>query len=61
MIEDLEKLLKACPVRYRFTVHPATEHGYSLLDRDVHDKQAAARDWELVFAMFQRQIPPYAA
>jgi carboxymethylenebutenolidase len=61
MIEELEKLLKPCRVGYQFTIHPCTEHGYSLPDRDVHDKQATARDWECIFAMFHRQIPPYAA
>jgi len=61
MIDELAKLLKPCPVRYRFTVHPGTEHGYSLPDRDIYDKQATARDWEQIFAMFHRQIPPYAS
>jgi carboxymethylenebutenolidase len=61
MVRELEKILKPCRVNYRFTVHPGTEHGYSLPDRDVHDKRATARDWELIFAMFHRQIPPYSA
>jgi carboxymethylenebutenolidase len=61
MVRELEEILKPCPVRYQFTVHPGAEHGYSLPDRDVHDKRATARDWELIFAMFQREIPPYAA
>jgi carboxymethylenebutenolidase len=30
MVEELETLLKPCQVRYRFTVHPDAEHGYSL-------------------------------
>ena len=58
MVEELANLLKPCSVRYRFTVHPGTEHGYSLPDRDIYDKQATARDWEQIFAMFHRQIPP---
>ena len=61
MVRELEEILKPCPVRYQFTVHPGTEHGYSLPDRDIHDKRAAARDWELIFAMFHRQIPAYTA
>jgi len=61
MVQELEKILKSCRVGYRFTVHPGTEHGYSLPDRDVHDKRAAARDWEIIFAMLHRQIPPYTA
>ena len=60
MIQELEKLLKPCPVQYRFIIHPGTAHGYSLPDRDVHDKQATARDWEHIFAMFHRRIPPQA-
>jgi carboxymethylenebutenolidase len=61
MVQELEELLKPCPVHYRFTVHPGAEHGYALPDRDIHDKRAATRDWERIFAMFHRQIPPYAA
>ena len=61
MVRKLEELLKPCHVRYRFTVHPGAEHGYSLPDRDVHDKKATARDWEQIFAMLRRQLPPYVA
>ena len=35
------------------------EHGYAIPDRDVFDKQAAERDWELIFAMYHRQLRPY--
>jgi hypothetical protein len=59
MVQELDKILKSCRVGYRFTVHPGTKHGYSLPDRDVHNKRAAARDWEIIFAMVHRQIPPY--
>jgi carboxymethylenebutenolidase len=61
MVKELDALLQPCPVRYRFTVHTGAEHGYALPDRDIHDKRAATRDWELMFAMLHRQIPPYAA
>jgi carboxymethylenebutenolidase len=60
-VQELEKLLKPCAVRYRHNVHAGTEHGYSLADRDVYDKRATARDWENIFAMFHRQIPPYSS
>jgi hypothetical protein len=36
--------------------YPGAEHGYALPDRDIHDKTAANRDWELIFAMFRRQL-----
>jgi hypothetical protein len=42
-------------------VHSGAENGYALSDRDIHDKQAATRDWELIFAMLHRQLPPYTA
>ena len=42
--------------RYIHEVHRDAEHGYALPDRDVFDKQAANRDWEIIFAMFRRQL-----
>jgi carboxymethylenebutenolidase len=57
MIRQLGDLLKNCPVRYRPEIHLGAEHGYALPNRDIHDKPAANRDWELIFAMFRRQIP----
>jgi carboxymethylenebutenolidase len=60
LVRQMEEILKPCPVRYRFVVHPGDQHGYALPERDVHDKHATARDWENIFAMFHRQIPPCA-
>jgi len=60
LITALEQSLKDSKVRYRYEVHEGADHGYALPDRDVFDKIAANRDWELIFAMFHRQIPPYA-
>jgi carboxymethylenebutenolidase len=59
MIEQLGELLKPCLVKYTHAIHKGAEHGYALPDRDIFHKQAAERDWELIFAMFHRQIPPY--
>lgn len=42
--------------RYLSEVHSGAEHGYALPDRDVFDKRAANRDWEIIFAMFRRQL-----
>jgi carboxymethylenebutenolidase len=58
-VEQLAAAMKTAAVAYSYTVHPATEHGYALPDRDVYNKYAALRDWELILAMFHRQIPPY--
>ena len=43
-------------VTYFYELHLAAEHGYALPDRDIHDKRAANRDWEMIFAMFRRQL-----
>ncbi len=60
MIAKLGNILESCPqVRYTRVIHPGTLHGYALPDRDIFHKAAADRDWELIFAMFHRQIPPY--
>ena len=58
MIEDLDRLLAPCPVAYRREIHMGAVHGYALPDRDIHHKAAANRDWELIFAMFRRQLGP---
>jgi hypothetical protein len=57
MIKELGDLLNRCPVTYRHEFHSGTEHGYALPNRDIHDKHAGNRDWELIFAMFRRQLP----
>ena len=44
-------------LQFRYELHKGAHHGYALPDRDVFDKHAANRDWELIFAMFRRQIP----
>jgi len=61
MVKELEALLRPCPVDYRYAIHEGAQHGYALPNRDIFDPQGAARDWEQIFAMFHRQIPPYAA
>ena len=43
-------------VRFRLEIHPGTEHGYSLPEREVFDKQAANRDWEIIFPMLRRVL-----
>ena len=58
-IAEVARRMEAADARYHHEVHPGAVHGYSLPDRDIHDRQATGRDWELIFAMFQRQIPPY--
>ena len=61
MVDELARLMKQSSVRYRYEIHRDARHGYALPDRDIYEKWAAERDWELIFAMLHRQIPPYAA
>jgi len=61
MVKELEALLRPCPVDYRYAIHEGAQHGYALPNRDIFDPHGAARDWEQIFAMFHRRIPPYEA
>lgn len=58
VVATLDRLLSAAPdLRYHYETHPGAAHGYALPDRDIYDKRAANRDFELIFAMFRRQLP----
>ena len=59
MVQELAELLRPCPVEYRHAVHAGALHGYALPNRDIFHTRGAARDWEMIFAMFHRRIPPY--
>lgn len=61
MIERFEFMLRDLPVRSQSVMHAGAYHGYALPSRDVFDKSAAERDWEMIFAMFQRQLCPYGS
>jgi carboxymethylenebutenolidase len=58
-IEQVAAAMKSAKVKYSYTVHAATDHGYALPDRDIYNKAATMRDWEQIMAMFHRQLPPY--
>ncbi|MBI3993994.1 MAG: dienelactone hydrolase family protein [Candidatus Lambdaproteobacteria bacterium] len=60
MIAELDALLAKHKVPHHFEIHRDTDHGYALPHRDIYARAAAERDWELIFAMFRRQIPAYA-
>jgi carboxymethylenebutenolidase len=57
VIQALNESFTTGPLRYFYELHKGADHGYALPDRDVFDKTAANRDWELIFAMFRRQLP----
>ncbi len=43
-------------VNYIERVHAGAHHGYAIPDRDVYDKRAAYRDWEIIFDMYAREL-----
>ncbi|MGE0255786.1 MAG: dienelactone hydrolase family protein [Alphaproteobacteria bacterium] len=59
-IAAMREIAAGAKLRYREQIHPGADHGYAIPDRDIHDKHAAERDWELIFAMYHRQLAPYA-
>ena len=58
MIQELDGMLAGLPVGYQREIHAGAVHGYALPDRDIHHKAGANRDWELIFAMYRRQLGP---
>ena len=55
-IEALAQALKGTRVKYRYEIHPDADHGYALPDRDIHDRHAANRDWEIIFGMLRQRL-----
>ena len=58
LVARMAEALAPLAVEYRHQVHAGADHGYALPDRDIFDARAAARDWELIFAMYRRQLQP---
>lgn len=56
LIDAFAAAMRDAGAAYRCEVHRGCQHGYALPDRDIYDKAAANRDWELIFAMFRRQL-----
>ncbi len=56
-IKIIADCMQRAPVNYSYELHMGAQHGYALPDRDIYDKQAANRDWELMFALWLRQLP----
>lgn len=55
-VGTLATAMKASKARYHNEVHMGAEHGYALPNRDIHDKKATLRDWEIIHTMFRRQL-----
>ena len=44
------------PAATVLTVHPNTEHGYAIPDRDVYSRPASEADWKAVLRMFKKLL-----
>ena len=57
-IPIIEQAMRGSKAKFSHEMHKGARHGYALPDRDIHDKHAANLDWELMFAMWRRQLAP---
>jgi carboxymethylenebutenolidase len=57
-VAEIDRELTRLGVRHEVVIHKGAQHGYALPNRDIFDKAAYNRDWEAMFAMFHRQLPP---
>jgi carboxymethylenebutenolidase len=55
-VDTIAQSMKGAKARYQYELHLGADHGYALPDRDIYHKSAAERDWQLMFAMWQRQL-----
>lgn len=55
-IPVIEEAMRGSKAKFSYEMHQGARHGYALPDRDIHHKAAANRDWELMFAMWRRQL-----
>lgn len=55
-IAGLRAAFNGQPATYFDEVHAGAAHGYAIPDRDAYDKHAAMRDWEVIFAMYDRVL-----
>jgi carboxymethylenebutenolidase len=56
MVEAFAQAMATSEATYRYRVHKSVEHGYALPDRDIANKEAMNRDWEVIFPMFRRRL-----
>lgn len=54
--ESVRRLFPDLPAGSGFVVHPGTRHPYIFPDRQVHDADAAARDWQTILPMFRNAL-----
>jgi len=58
-MDEITAAMLGAPARFTCSFHKGAEHGYALPNRDIFDRKASLRDWEMIVAMIQRQLAPY--
>lgn len=53
---ELAPLLDNIPAESHLVIHRGVSHPYIFTDRAVHDPDAAARDWNAIFALYARHV-----
>ena len=56
VIEKVRTAFDASPAKATYRVHPDTDHGYAIPDRDIYNASATEEDWIAVFGMFRRML-----
>jgi carboxymethylenebutenolidase len=56
--ETLRAALHAAGVAYELELYTGSRHGFAVPDHTVYDEMAAERQWERVFALFDRMLRP---
>jgi carboxymethylenebutenolidase len=56
VVQTVDAALVGGAVKVCSVVHPGSQHGYAIPDRDVYDQHAGERDWENIEAMLRRQL-----
>lgn len=56
MVEALDASVKQGRARAEVELYPGVEHGFAFPQRAAHDKPAAERHWERLFALWRRNL-----
>jgi carboxymethylenebutenolidase len=55
--ERIETALKESGAYYTVEIYPGVQHGFTMADLPIYDRDAAEHHWEVLLALFQRNLP----
>lgn len=56
VIDTVRAAFNDSPASMLDRVHPNTDHGYAIPDRDVYNESASGADWDTIFDIFRRTL-----